>query len=337
MITRGDGSTTPVPGGGTGSTNPELFVNAWILRKFVETLDLNAVLAKVPRTDTLPTSQGADVVRWVQFPRLAADTTVLVEGTDPVGPTAVPSTQVEGVIQQYGAYIQTSDIFPLTAITGSIAAMVERLSRQAVDTVDTLIRDKAKAGDNVFANDGLGQAAAAGDILKPVSLRNVSEFFQNNNVDPHPATMGGKFYFTVVHPTASWQLQAQADWQEAVKYVTTGSSAVLALDGSSTGGASNIWHGSPGIYAGHQIALSTNIDEGTNVVTVKNNLSFGKEGMGHVALNSNIMKPEIIIRKPGPNTLSSPLGMRMTWGWKINYVTEIIDQKQVAVMQTALV
>lgn len=325
-------------GGGTGSTNPELFVNAWILRKFVETLDFNAQLAKIPRTDNLPVAQGADVIRWIQFAPLPAITATLVEGTDPTNSQAVPSTQVEATIVQHGAYIETSDIFPMVAITGSIAAMVERLARQAVDSVDTLIRIEATNATNLISADGLNQGAVAGgDIMDPGMLRTASEFFQTNNVDTHPATMGGRFYYTVLHPVSSWQLQANNDWIAALTQVNVGGQApALDQDGSMTQGASNVWNGSPGIYAGHQIALSTNIAEVTNGVVVKNNFSFGREAIAHVALNSNILKPEIIIRKPGPTTLSSPLGMRMTWGWKINYVVKIVDDDQLVILQASL-
>lgn len=324
-------------GGGTGSSNAQLFVNAWILRKFVETLDFNAQLAKIPRDDTLPIAQGADTVRWIQFAPLTANITPLVEGTDPTDSVAVPSTQVEGFIEQYGDYIETSDIFPLVAITGSIAAMVERLSRQAVDTVDTLVRNEAKNTTNFVVPDGIGGTLLAGQKADTEILRLASEFFQTNNVEPHPATMGGKYFFTVFHPAQSWDLQADAGWIDAVKHVAPGTAGALDQDGSATQGASNIWNGSPGVFAGHQIAISTNIDTATvDTINAYNALSFGREGLGHVALSSNIVSPQIIIRKPGPQTLSSPLGMRMTWGWKINYVVKIIDETQVQLIHSAV-
>lgn len=161
---------------------------------------------------------GDALFRFVQYKDLPANTTDLVEGVTPAG-QALLSEILNFKSSQKGDYVKVSDVFSMQSPAEIPAIMVERVTRQAAVTMDTLAKgiwQSAPAGEIVLgtAATGISEAniRAAAAIL---AARNVARVGGTVSAEGQPADGS---YIAIAHPFVVADLRGTTDWIETAKY-----------------------------------------------------------------------------------------------------------------------
>jgi N4-gp56 family major capsid protein len=165
---------------------------------------------------------GGKTIEFRKYSPLAKATTALTEGVTPSGTSLVVSA-ITATVAQYGAYIELSDMFLMTAIDNNLIQASELLGDQAGRTLDTITRDILNAGTNVQYQEGKvsaryllvgGNATAANNHYFSVKATQMaSRFLKVNNAKPFDRS-----FVAIVHPDTAFDLQRDTDWIAASQY-----------------------------------------------------------------------------------------------------------------------
>ena len=184
-----------------------------------DTLLDNAVPKLVHRQfgDKYPIPQNnGKVIEFRRYNPLAKAMTPLVEGVTPDG-TATKVVAETKPVQQFGAYIATSDILEMTAIDNVIVQHTKLLGSQSGRTLDSLCRNELAGGTNVI----FAPKVVAG-VETPVTTRltldatckltpdlifRAAAQLQAMNTD----TVDGD-YVAIVHPFTQYDLMRNPEW-----------------------------------------------------------------------------------------------------------------------------
>lgn len=216
---------------------------------------------------------GGKTIEFRKFSPLPKALIPLTEGVTPNG-NKLNVTTVTAEVQQYGDYIETSDVLDLTAIDPVVLETTQLLGTQGGLTLDTITRDILQGGTNV--------------IYAPKIVSGVeTEIFYRRDLDEdclltvdlvkraatqlkamNAPKIDGK-YIALIHPYSSYDLTNDPQWIDVHKYSAT----------------TEIFAGEIGEYAGVRFVESTeckinngkNLTAGSRTVTVKTTLgSAGK-------------------------------------------------------------
>jgi len=113
-------------------------------------------------------ANGGKTIEFRKFDSLAKATTPLTEGVTPSG-NKLNVSVVTATVEQYGDYIEMSDMLELTAIDKVVLEALQQLGGQAGRTLDSITRDALCAGTNVIYAGAVGSRSAltAQDVLTP--------------------------------------------------------------------------------------------------------------------------------------------------------------------------
>ena len=267
------------------------------------------VHAQFGQNRPIPRGSGK-TIEFRRFSSLAPSTTPLTEGVTPAG-TSLNVTALTAAINQYGDYLEGSDLLDLTAIDPILAETAALLGEQAGLSTDTIIRDAISAGTNVqYANNRASRiTVAAGDNLTVTEIRKAVRNLKKNKARP----IAGASYVALVSPSATYDIQSDAAWQSASQYA----------------GSEQIFSGEIGRLYGVRFVETTETKvfpaagAGTPAIDVHATFVLGQNAYGIVPLEGQNLS--FTFKPVGSSGTADPLDQRWTAGWKAAFTAKILQ------------
>ncbi|MBP3508738.1 N4-gp56 family major capsid protein, partial [Oscillibacter sp.] len=260
--------------------------------------------------DKYPIPQhGGKTIEFRKYSPLDKALTALTEGVTPAGNKLNVST-VEATVDQYGDFIEISDVLELTAIDRNLEQSTKLLGGQAGRTLDTVTREVITAGTNVMyapKADGteiLTRAAVAGDCLLTLDMifKAAAKLREMNAMPIDDA------FVAVIHPNVACDLMRSDKWMDVHKYATP----------------ENIYRGEIGQLGGVRFVQTTEAKiiggAGADGVSVYCTMVIAANAYGVTEVSGGGLQH--IVKQLGSSGTADPLNQRATTGWKAMKVAE---------------
>lgn len=260
--------------------------------------------------DKYPIPQhGGKTIEFRKYAPLGKALVPLTEGVTPAGNKLDVST-IEATVDQYGDYIEISDVLELTAIDRNLEQATKLLGGQAGRTLDTVTREVINGGTNVMyapKADGteiLSRSTIAADCLLTVDLvfAGAAKLLEMNALPIDDC------FVCIVHPNVAADLMRSEQWQDVHKYADP----------------EKIYRGEIGQIAGVRFVQTTEakIIEGAGVggVSVYCSMLIGANAYGTTEISGGGLKH--IVKQLGSSGTADPLDQRATTGWKATKTAE---------------
>ena len=126
-------------------------------------------------------------ISFRRFGSLEPATTPLVEGQPPI-PKSLNVMEVFAEVEQYGDYVEVTDLLDITAIDPIITETVEILGEQAGETTNLVIQQKLKEATTVYFVGGgcTKDDIQPEDILTANDVLNLQTIFKNAKTCKRP-------------------------------------------------------------------------------------------------------------------------------------------------------
>ncbi len=167
---------------------------------------------------------GGKTVEFRRMKPLAKNLNSIIEGVTPKGSkmTVVPLT---ATLNQYGDYIEQTDLIEMTAIDNTVIEATKLLADQAGRTIDTIVRDVLQTGTNVnycssFNGTTYTPVESRSGLDDGAKLRVIDVFKAAAQLKAVNApTIDGK-YVAIVHPHVAFDLMQESGdaWVDIKKY-----------------------------------------------------------------------------------------------------------------------
>jgi N4-gp56 family major capsid protein len=270
-------------------------------------------MAKIPK-------HGGKVITWTRYSNMSAVTDTLTEGTTPTD-LALTSANVTATLAQHGAHVLVSDILPLVAIDDTIVSASEVLGYQAALSMDTIIRNVLKSGGTVQYASGKSALSdlAASDTFDSGEIRKAVRTLEAADVRTHPKTPG--YYVGIIHSYQKYDFigdTATGGFVDVTKYTTREPLAKNEI----------------GRYGGVQFFTTSNCSTESGAVTVYHSFVFGDGAYGVVEVGGGSKNPQMIIHRPGEAGAKDPLDQIGSVGWKLLFVSKVLDANRLIVVKT---
>jgi N4-gp56 family major capsid protein len=289
----------------------------------------------------IPEHRG-DTVQWRRFASLPAATTPLTEGVTPDS-TTVSVTSITAQVEEYGAWIQFSEMLDLKAIDPMITQFSQLLGEQAGDTFDQLVRDAAAATTNVvYAGTATARdEITANDILDAKLIYKGLRALMNANARP----INGERFIGIMHPNTYFDFRQDEHVVNALLHVYPKEEG------------NPLYQAYIGTFAGIDWYVSTNAKvypgAGANGIDVYATLIFGADAIGIAGLaaymprqitasqfepntGKRIRPVEIIITPPDTPSKDDPLRQRGTIGWRSTFVAKVLNNSFLVKLEHAV-
>lgn len=163
---------------------------------------------------------GGKTIEFRKYNPLPKALTPLTEGVTPDGGKLSMSV-ITATVEQYGYYIEISDVLLLTAIDNNLVQATEQLGRQAGNTLDTITREVLNGGTNVQYADGKVNSRSGlyytdeedNCNLTVNAIRKAVRFLKVMNT---PRFNGD--YVGIIHPDCSYDLMNDPKWVNVKTY-----------------------------------------------------------------------------------------------------------------------
>lgn len=163
---------------------------------------------------------GGKTIEFRKYNPLPKALKPLTEGVTPDGGKLSMSV-ITSTVQQYGYYVEVSDMLILTAIDNNLVQATQQLGRQAGNTLDTITREVLNGGTNVQYADG--NVSSRSDLyynseedncnLTVNAIRKAVRFLKIMNA---PKIDGS--YVGIIHPDCSYDLMNDPKWVSVKTY-----------------------------------------------------------------------------------------------------------------------
>ena len=167
---------------------------------------------------------GGKTIEFRQFSSLPKALTPITEGVTPEG-NKLNVTALTATIDQYGDYIEQTDLLELTAIDNTIVEATKMLASQAGLTMDTVVRNTLVGGDNVQyapkVSSGSETAVTSRYVLDNTALLTVKEIFKAAaELKALNAKKINGDFVGIIHPYVAYDLMQSAgdNWVDVMKY-----------------------------------------------------------------------------------------------------------------------
>jgi len=210
---------------------------------------------------------GGKTVEFRKFSKLPKALTAITEGVTPSG-NKLNVSSVSCTVDQYGDYIEQTDMLELTAVDNTIVEATKELASQAGLTLDTVVRNEIIGGTNVMYapsvyGDAVNEISSRKDITSLCRLRVKDVFKAAAELKAVNAPKINGSYVAIIHPYVAYDLMQEAgeQWIGIQKYANP----------------ENILKGEIGTLAGVRFVESTeakiyapaDIQSGINRLTVR--------------------------------------------------------------------
>ena len=181
-------------------------------RKLLEVAKTKWVHQQFGQKRTIPKNEGK-TVKFRRYELFTPDavTQKLAEGVKPAGQT-LSQTEVNATVDQYGAYVEISDLLDLTAADPVIRDSVELLGEQLGTVVDWVTRDAMRAGASAhYAASRLNMKTITGsDKMTIAELRKAVKTLKKSKARP----FGDGNFVCIVDPDVSYDIQNDQLWKD---------------------------------------------------------------------------------------------------------------------------
>lgn len=171
----------------------------------------------------IPANNGK-TIQFRKFSRLPKALTAITEGITPAG-NKLSVTGVTCTVDQYGDYIEQTDMLELTAVDNTIVEATKELAGQAGLTLDTVVRNEIVGGTNVcyapsVEGDTVTEITSRADINANCRLRVKDVFRAAAELKAMNAPKFGGSYVAIIHPYVAYDLMQDAgeQWIGIQKY-----------------------------------------------------------------------------------------------------------------------
>ncbi len=248
---------------------------------------------------------GGKVIEFRKFSALPKALTPLTEGVTPTG-NKLKVSSIEATVEQYGDYIEQTDMLELTAVDNTIVEATKQLASQAGLTMDTIVRNEIVGGTNVMycpkVVDGVETVIASRAALDSNCLLRVKDVFKAAaELKAMNAPKIDGYYVGIIHPYVAYDLMQEAgeQWMEVQKYTTP----------------ENMLKGEIGCLGGIRFVESTEAkiwEAGADGCAVFATLILGADAYGVTSITGGGV--EHIVKQKGYG--NDPLNQRSSIGWK---------------------
>lgn len=164
---------------------------------------------------------GGKQIEFRKYDSLPKMLVPLTEGVTPDG-LKLSMSVLTAMVQQYGAYVELSDILLLTAIDNNLVQATKLCASQAGRTLDTITREVLNGGTNVIYAGGAadrselkgGDATAANN--KYLSVDDVRRAVRQLKI-MNAEKINGNFV-GIIHPDAAYDLMSDPKWVNVKTY-----------------------------------------------------------------------------------------------------------------------
>ena len=266
---------------------------------------------------------GGKIIEFRKYDSLPKALTPLTEGVTPNGQKLSMSV-ITSNVQQYGGYIELSDILLLTAIDNNLVQATKLLGSQAGRTLDTITREVLNGGTNVQYAEGqvtarnalVGGQASGNHYLTVDAVRRAVRFLKVMNA---PKINGS--YVGIIHPDVSYDLMSDPKWVNVKTYSDP--------DG--------IYEGEIGKIEGVRFVETSEAKvfegAGASGVDVYSTLMLGADAYGVTEITGGGL--EHIVKQLGSAGTADPLNQRATAGWKATKTAERLVEQYMVRIETA--
>lgn len=167
---------------------------------------------------------GGKTVEFRRMKPLAKNLNTITEGITPAG-TKMSVVPLTATLNQYGDYIEQTDVIETTAIDNTVIEATKLLADQAGRTIDTVVRDVLQTGTNVnycptFDGEKYWSVNSRSRLDETSKLRVVDVFKAAAQLKAVNApTIDGK-YVAIIHPHVAFDLMQESGdaWIDIKKY-----------------------------------------------------------------------------------------------------------------------
>jgi len=176
---------------------------------------------KFAQKQPIPQNNGKTVIfrKYSPLPKL---TKALTEGVTPDGQKLNMST-VSATVEQYGGFVELSDMLMLTAVDNNLVQATKLLGSQAGRTLDTITREVLCGGTNVHyagaksARHQLVGGKDSGNCYLTVDLiKRVVRYLKAMNAEKIDG-----YYVAIINQDCSYDLMSDPEWKFPHQYVDT--------------------------------------------------------------------------------------------------------------------
>ena len=156
--------------------------------------------------------------RWVPF-AISQNYNKLTEGVTPDGQD-LSQTHLEATVEQYGAFVEVSDLLKRTSFDDVAMGATDMLGEQMGTVVEWVTRDAMCAGTNVLYAGGKTSRVglAATDKLTTTEIRKAVRELKKAKAPMITAAGRKPHYIAIVSPDATYDLQSDTLWQNVSTY-----------------------------------------------------------------------------------------------------------------------
>ena len=266
---------------------------------------------------------GGKQIEFRKYDPLPKLLTPITEGVTPNGQKLTMGV-ITATVQQYGGYVELSDILLLTAIDNNLVQATKLLGSQAGRTLDTITREVLNGGTNVQYAEGqvtsrsalVGGQASGNHYLTVDAVRKAVRFLKVMNA---PKINGS--YVGIIHPDVSYDLMSDPKWVNVKTYSDP--------DG--------IYEGEIGKIEGVRFVETSEAKvfekAGASNVDVYYTLILGDDAYGVTEISGGGLQH--IVKQLGSAGTADPLNQRATCGWKATKVAERLVEAYMIRIETA--
>lgn len=251
----------------------------------------------------IPKNNGK-IIEFRKFSSLPKALKPLTEGVTPTG-NKLNVSAISATVEQYGDYIEQTDMLELTAVDNTIVEATKQLASQAGLTMDTIVRNEIVGGTNVLycpkVNGGVETEVTSRSAIDSTSLLRVKDVFRAAaELKAMNAPKIDGYYVGIIHPYVAYDLMQEAgnQWMEVQKYATP----------------ENMLNGEIGCLGGVRFVESTEakIWKTSGKPAVFATLIIGADAYGVTSVTGGGI--EHIVKQKGYG--NDPLNQRSSIGWK---------------------
>lgn len=166
---------------------------------------------------------GGKRIEFRKYSPLPKILTPLTEGVTPDG-QKISMSVITADVEQYGGYVELSDILLLTAIDNNLVQATKLLGSQAGRTLDTITREILNAGTNVVYSGGViarnqltgGAGDATDKYLKVDDIKRAVRALKKMNAEKIDGD-----YVGIINQDCTYDLTNDPQWQYPHQYVDT--------------------------------------------------------------------------------------------------------------------
>lgn len=219
MINADTGVVTPYSGGSGMSDEMKTFYD----KVLIEFASPALVHDRFGQKRPIPAGSGK-TIEFRKFNTLEKAMTAIQEGVTPSGNslTVVPVT---ATVDQYGDYIEMTDLFELTAIDSVVLEATKVLADQAGRTMDTVVRNVILGGTNVnycpkVSGGSVTTVSSRAGLDDSAKLRVKDVFKAAAELRAQNAPTFDGYYVAIIHPYVAYDLMQDAgdQWVDISKY-----------------------------------------------------------------------------------------------------------------------